>query len=207
MLSLRVYGVEVKASRELRPGETVIVRVTARPRGLAWPVVATLVAVAGVVATMHFWIAARHWAALVTAVVIVPPSAVLGARLWRARSHKITVTSERVLASSGVARRHQASVLLRDVIAVHTEQSTLERLTRRGIVILDTPHGSLSLERCRRPDALARVIDFQRGQMVEASYAVLDQASELEEAREFGLISDDEHDERWRHLFGWNHRP
>jgi len=59
-------------------------------------------------------------------------------RLWRWRSHKIRVTSERVIVEGGVLRHYRSLVELRDVIAIRVEQRFVERVARRGSVILET---------------------------------------------------------------------
>ncbi len=194
------------SSRDLQPGESVVVRVTARPKGLVGPTAICLAGVIALALAAHHWTGVRH-AALWISLALVPPFVVVMGRLGRWRSHKIVVSTQRVIASAGVARRHRASLPLRDILAVHVEQSLFDRVTRRGIVVLETPHESFSLDRVRRPDALARVIDFQRTQIPLAYDNTPSDADELDEARDIGLASDDEYDERWRHLFGWTHRP
>jgi len=184
----------------------VVVRVTAQPQGLLGPIALCLVGVVALVLAAHHWTAVRH-AALWISLVLLPPFVVLVGRLGRWRSRTIVLTTHRVMASAGVARRHRASLLLGDILAVHVEQSFFDRVTRRGIVVLETSQESFSLDRVRRPDALARVIDFQRAQIPRAHDMPPSDVDELDEAREIGLVSDDEHDERWRHLFGWTHRP
>ena len=95
-----------------------------------------------------------------------------------------------------------SSVELIDVDVSHTNQRWFERLTRRGYVVVETPSGAFVLERVRRPDALARVIDHQRQQVDRYAELRLDRADELSAALEAGLLTNEEYDQRWRRLFG-----
>jgi uncharacterized membrane protein YdbT with pleckstrin-like domain len=192
----------VSALRDLREGEYVVVSVNPIARGLTGPAIATLVAIAAVLAAASVWTWARDQAVWLSLVFIAPCAAVLGGRIWRWRSHKIVVTNQRVIVTSGVAHRHARSVDLIDVVSSSVDQRWHERLTRRGYVILDTPSGPFALERVRRPDALWRIIDHQRHQLDRRDQNRLERADELSQARDSGLLSDDEYDERWRHLFG-----
>jgi len=176
--------------------------VTPLARGVAVPAMATIAAVALVVAVANTW----HWASahsLIIAVVLVGPCAlILGGRLWRWRSHQIIVTNQRILLVGGVATRRLRAIELIDVLSAGVDQRWLERLLRRGHVILETTSGVVSLERVRRPDALWRVIDHQRLQLDRRDQARLDHADELSRALDAGDISDEEYEVRWRHLFG-----
>ena len=186
----------------LREGEFIVVAVTPISRGVTAPLVGTLLAVATLWATAATWSWPQQHAALLAVLFVAPCAAVLSGRLWRWRSHKIVVTSQRIIQFGGVARRRMSSVELIDVDVSHTDQRWFERLSRRGVVVVDTPAGAFVLERVRRPDALARVIDHQRQQLNRYAEAHLERAAELSDALEKGLLTNDEYDQRWRHLFG-----
>lgn len=176
--------------------------VTPISRGLIGPSVTSLVVIAAIWASAATWTWADQNAAALSIVLVGPCGVVLGGRLWRWRSHKIVVTNQRIIQYGGVARRHSSGIDLIDVTVTRTDQRWFERLTRRGAVIVETPAGSFVLERVRRPDSLARVIDHQRVQLRRVDEIRLDRAQELSDALAAGLLSNDEYDRRWRHLFG-----
>ena len=112
------------------------------------------------------------------------------------------VTNQRIIQMGGVARRRLSAIELIDVDVTHTDQRWFERLSRRGFVVVQTMGGAYVLERVRRPDSLARVIDHQRQQLNRVDEVRLDRAEELSNALAAGLLTTDEYDQRWRHLFG-----
>jgi hypothetical protein len=58
---------------------------------------------------------------------------------------------------------HQRSTVdLRDVVALRVDQRVSERLTRRGVVVLETNAGSIMIGKLRHPGALVRLIDAER---------------------------------------------
>ena len=179
-----------------------MVAVTPISRGVASPVAATLIAVAALWATTSTWAWPRAHAAIIAVIVVGPCAVVLGGRLWRWRSHKIMVTNQRIIQMGGVARRRLSAIELIDVDVTHTDQRWFERLSRRGFVVVQTMGGAYVLERVRRPDSLARVIDHQRQQLNRVDEVRLDRAEELSNALAAGLLTTDEYDQRWRHLFG-----
>ena len=199
---IAVYCGAVRVRDTLRDGEFVVVTVTPVWRGVSGPLATTLTAFALVWATASTWSWPKNHAALLSVLVVAPCAVVLGGRLWRWRSHKIVVTSQRIIQFGGVARRRMSSVELIDVDVSHTNQRWFERLTRRGYVVVETPSGAFVLERVRRPDALARVIDHQRQQVDRYAELRLDRADELSAALEAGLLTNEEYDQRWRRLFG-----
>lgn len=146
-----------------RDGEVRIISVTPVSRGVVRPslLFATTIAIV-VVAAGRFDLAHRYED--LAAIVLAGPIGVVAlTRLWRWRSHKIHVTSERIVLEGGVLRHWQTSVELRDVVGVHVEQRFFERLARRGTVLLDTQLGALSVGTVHHPAALCRVIDAERG--------------------------------------------
>ena len=146
----------------LDSGETAVIAVTPVARGLLGPL-AVLVTVEALVvwagprwATLH-----RHEALAMFALGLLP-TLVLATRSWRWRSHKIVLTSQRVVIQGGVLARFSTQVNLGDVAATHADQSFAERLRRRGVVILETPAGSVTLGPVRHPAALRRRVDRTR---------------------------------------------
>jgi hypothetical protein len=194
----------VSIRRGLREGEVVVVSVTPVPRGLAGPVIVTAVVIGAVVAAAALWTWPHEhvrWLSL----LVIPPAVVLGGRLARWRSHKIVVTNQRIIEVGGVLTRHRGSFELHNVHTTHFEQRLTDRFARRGIVVLQTETTTVVLERVRHPDALVRVIDHQRHLLDRTSATQLDRADELSDALDAGLLSDDDYDERWWHLFGRGH--
>lgn len=192
----------VSRRQQLREGEFVVVAITPISRGVVGPLAATVVTVGALWAAAATWQWAHHNVAWLSVVLVFPLATVLGGRLWRWRSRKILVTSQRIAFSSGVTRRHTSSLELIDVVATHVDQRWYERVARRGVVLVETPAGTFVTERVRRPDALCRIVDHQRQQLNRYAEVHLDRASELSDALEAGLLSNEEYDVRWRHLFG-----
>jgi hypothetical protein len=179
----------------------VVVSVAPLPDGLWAPLIVTTLLVVGLVAVSETWTwPAHHDGAL--SIIVVLPAIVLGARLWRWRSQRLVVTTERVLESSGIVNHHVVAVELREVTASWVQQRFVDRVTRRGSVILESPHSAIVLGRLRHPDALQRVIDYQRTQLDHRDRGELERADELSVALDEGLLTNDEYDRRWRRLFG-----
>jgi uncharacterized membrane protein YdbT with pleckstrin-like domain len=100
---------------------------------------------------------------MLLALIFAGPFAVIAlTRTWRWRSHKVHITNERIVVEGGVLRHHRSTVDLRDVIALRVDQRVSERLTRRGVVVLETNGGSIVIGKLRHPGALARLIDAER---------------------------------------------
>lgn len=148
---------------DYREGEVRVVSLTPVPRGVYRPALAALVAITAVALGDHYLAVARDHLAWAVGVLVGPPVLLLATRTWRWRSHKVVVTTERVVVEGGVARRHRASVELADVASVRVEQRVADRLSRSGTVLLETPAGTLSLGRLRHPAAVVRVIERERG--------------------------------------------
>jgi hypothetical protein len=83
----------------------------------------------------------------------------------------VHVTSQRIIAEGGVLRHQRSEVDLRDVFATHLDQRVSERLTRRGVVSLDTRAGNMSLGVVHHPKALLRIIDLERAQLQDDDIA------------------------------------
>ena len=145
-----------------REGEVRIISVTPVARGLWRPALASVAAAAlTVVGARHVHLVHQH--GTVFAVVVVGPFALVAlTRTWRWRSHKVHVTNERIVLEGGVLRHFRSSIELRDVIATRVDQRVAERLTRKGIVLLETVAGPLVVGPVRHPGALCRLIDAER---------------------------------------------
>ena len=99
---------------------------------------------------------------LLLGLFVVPGVVVLTTRTWRWRSHKVHVTSKRIVVEGGVVQHFRSAIDLRDVLATRVEQRWGERLLRRGSVVIDTPAGAVRVGELRHPGALCRLIDAQR---------------------------------------------
>lgn len=145
-----------------RDDELVVISVTPLAQGVVAPFL-TLVAASALVieaaSHVHFLRVIEGWLALV---VLVPLGVVALTRTWRWRSHKVHVTTQRVVLEGGVLRHWRSSIELRDVLATRVDQRVSERLARRGVVVLETGLGPVSLGRVRHPGALCRMIDAER---------------------------------------------
>jgi membrane protein YdbS with pleckstrin-like domain len=114
-----------------------------------------------IVGAQHVHLIHEHatWLALIFA---GPFAAVALTRTWRWRSHKVHVTNDRIVVEGGVLRHQRSTVDLRDVVALRVDQRVSERLTRRGVVVLETNGGSIMIGKLRHPGALVRLIDAER---------------------------------------------
>jgi len=151
-----------------RDEEVTVISVTPLAEGVVVPLltlVAALVLVLEGAAHVHFLRVIEGWLALV---VVAPVAVVALTRTWRWRSHKVHVTSQRVLLEGGVLRHWRSSIELRDVLATRVDQRVSERLARRGMVVLETRLGPVSLGRVRHPGALCRMIDAERSHEYES---------------------------------------
>ena len=102
-------------------------------------------------------------------VILVGPVLVLVAtRAWRWRSHKIHVTSQRLVVEYGAIRRVRTSVELRDVVLVRTQQGLGGRLAARGDVVVETVAGPWLVGTIRHPAALVRLIEAERSRRPES---------------------------------------
>ena len=159
----RVFTLEDMAPRMiLREGEVKIITVTPVARGTLRPCLAGIIVLALVIfGAQHVHLIHEHetWLALILA---GPFAAVALTRTWRWRSHKVHVTNERIVVEGGVLHHQRSTVDLRDVVALRVDQRVSERLTRRGVVVLETNGGSIMIGKLRHPGALVRLIDAER---------------------------------------------
>lgn len=146
----------------LENGEAFVISVTPVATGIAVPMTVFVALEALIVwGALHWSVLHRHEAVVMLAVGLVP-ALVVATRSWRWRSHKITVTTQRVVVDGGVMARYSTQVHLLDVVATHADQTFAERLRRRGVVILETNAGSITLGPVRHPAALRRLLDRTR---------------------------------------------
>lgn len=145
-----------------RAGEERVISVTPVARGVVRPFLLTVTTVAmiAVGATRYPFVHATEWWLLLVAAG--PFAVVTMTRTWRWRSFKVHVTNERVVLEGGVSRRTRSSIELRDVYASRVDQRVLERIARRGLVVLETGGGPVVLGLLREPGALCRLIDAER---------------------------------------------
>ncbi len=132
-----------------------------------------MVAVAAVVVVQlasHYVGVARTHHTLLAVLVVGPCLVVVATRVWRWRSHKVHVTSAQVIVEGGVVHHFSVAYDLRDVLATRTEQRLVERLTRRGVVVLEVATGPVHVGHVRHPNALCRVIDHERAGFHHGSY-------------------------------------
>lgn len=149
-------------ARKWREEETRIVTVTPIVGGVVVPLgltaIASLIVVEGSL-RYRFLHEFRWWFAL----VLAGPLVLLAlTRLWRWRSHKVHVTSQRVVIEGGVLRHWMTSIEYRDILSLHQQQGIAQRLLRRGNVVIEANSGPVHVGRVRHPSALCRVIDAQR---------------------------------------------
>jgi membrane protein YdbS with pleckstrin-like domain len=145
-----------------REGEVRVISVTPVSRGVVRPFLLTVTTLALIVEAAARFAYVHRFEELMNVVLVLPLLAVTLTRLWRWRSHKIHVTSERVVIEGGVMRHWRTVVELHDVLATRVDQRVSERLTRRGYVYLETPGSTVPVGLVRYPSALCRLIDAER---------------------------------------------
>jgi uncharacterized membrane protein YdbT with pleckstrin-like domain len=96
------------------------------------------------------------------AVLVLPCLGILATRTWRWRSHKIHLTSQRIIVEGGVLQHSRSEVELHDLVKTRVSQRLRDRLARRGVIVVETPAGTLNLGMVRHPAALCRLIDNER---------------------------------------------
>jgi len=146
----------------LREGEVRIISVTPVSRGIVRPVLVAAAFVALVVnGAQHLHFVHEH--EMLFGVLLAGPFALVAlTRTWRWRSHKVHVTNERILVEGGVLHHQRSAVELGDIAAIRIDQRMSERLTRRGVIYLETVAGTISIGKLRHPGALCRLIDAER---------------------------------------------
>lgn len=145
-----------------REGEVRVISVTPVSRGVVRPFLLTVTTLAIIVEGSSRYSIVHRFEELLIVVLVLPMAAVTATRIWRWRSHKVHVTSERVIVEGGVLRHHRTAVELRDVLATRVDQRVSERLARRGYVYLETSGAAIPVGLVRQPSALCRLIDAER---------------------------------------------
>ena len=164
------YSRSVGRRLTLSDGEHHVISVTPVARGVLGPTWVAIGAVVAVQLASHYLGVARAHHTLLVVLLVGPCLVVVATRVWRWRSHKVHVTSARVVVEGGVVRHSSVAYDLRDVVATRTEQRVLERLARRGSVVLELATGPVHVGRVRHPKALCRVIDHERADRQHGSY-------------------------------------
>ncbi|MGD0852445.1 MAG: PH domain-containing protein [Acidimicrobiales bacterium] len=146
----------------LRDGEVKIISVTPVARGTVRPCLAAIIML-GLVIFGAKYVHLIHEHEMLLGLILAGPFAlVVLTRTWRWRSHKVHITNERIIVEGGVLHHQRSTVDLRDVVALRVDQRVSERLTRRGIVVLETNAGSIMIGKLRHPGALVRLVDAER---------------------------------------------
>ncbi|SCC17314.1 PH domain-containing protein [Pseudarthrobacter enclensis] len=154
MLPRRRIPATAVMRKDLVPGEQVIVTTRPQPRKLAGPAAAFIVAPA-IGAFASAWIVrgearrlvpaleARWTPWLVTACAAAVAWVWLGyclPRLLRWHATRYTLTSRRIVARSGLMKRHDQQVALASVRNLSVRETVLQRLLRSGNISLETGH-------------------------------------------------------------------
>jgi uncharacterized membrane protein YdbT with pleckstrin-like domain len=146
----------------LREGEVSIISVTPVPWGVVRPLLMSMAGLVLIVLGAEHIRFVHRVAGWLVVIIIGPFLLVTLTRVWRWRSHKVHVTNQRVLLEGGVLSHQRTMIELRDVVATRVDQRLVERLSRRGVVTLETSGGSIPLGKVRHPGALCRLIDAER---------------------------------------------
>jgi membrane protein YdbS with pleckstrin-like domain len=146
----------------LENGEALVISVTPVPQGLTAPLVAFVLLEGAVIWLATLWSLLHRYEGIALVAVGVLPAFVIATRTWRWRSYKVTLTTQRLVIDGGVLARYSTQVNLGDVFATHADQSFAERLRRRGVVLLETSAGTVTLPAVRHPAALRRLVDRTR---------------------------------------------
>ncbi|MBU6515931.1 MAG: PH domain-containing protein [Acidobacteriota bacterium] len=145
--------------RRLEDGEALVISVTPVPRGLLAPAALLVLLDGGVVWLAMHWRFLHRYEPVALIAVGLLPALVLATRSWRWRSHKITLTTQRIISEGGVLGRYSTEIYLGDVITARADQSFTERMRRRGMLTLETTSGTVVLGPLRHPMALRRLVD------------------------------------------------
>jgi membrane protein YdbS with pleckstrin-like domain len=189
----------VRSRRLLRADEAIVVSVSPIPEGLFIPALIVAAEFASLVISSNRWTWVHHhqwWLAL----AIVPAAFVLAARALRWRSHRLTITTQRVIEQRGVLHQRRSAIELADIRSLEVSRGLLDKLVRRGTVNVSLDQTIVALRRLRHPEVIARVIDHVRLPEGEPPSDAPDAAvPALPEAAD--LVRDDDA-QRWWRLFG-----
>lgn len=132
------------------------------PFGLLGPLFSLALALFLFVTGMRYVSLVKEHAMIFGAILLLPTSFVVATRAWRWKSHRVVITSMRVVVRSGVLRRRLVTVYYDRLLGVHSQRRVRDRLVRQGGVTLETDEGPMYLGRFRHPDSLIRMIQHQR---------------------------------------------
>jgi hypothetical protein len=145
-----------------REGEVRIISVTPVSRGVIRPFLLTLTTLALVVEGSARFVYVHRFEEVLMLICVLPFALVTLSRTWQWRSHKIHITSQRIIVEGGVLRHYQSAIEMRDVRSTKVDQRVSERLARRGYVYVDTTDATFPIGLIRHPAALCRLIDSER---------------------------------------------
>lgn len=148
----------------LREDEVRVISVTPVSRGVVRPFLVTLTTAALTVTGASRYALVHRFEDWLFLVLVGPLGLITLTRIWRWRSHKVHVTTGRVIVEGGVLRHRRMSIEMRDVIATRVDQRVNERLMRRGYVFLETSGGTIAVGLVHHPAALCRLIDAERSE-------------------------------------------
>ncbi len=152
----------------LRDGEQRVISVTPVSHGVLRPTILVLALATSIryaVDSMH---GLDRYQGPLYVILVGPVLVLVATRAWRWRSHKIHVTSQRLVVEYGAIRRVRTSVELRDVVLVRTQQGLGGRLAARGDVVVETVAGPWLVGTIRHPAALVRLIEAERSRRPES---------------------------------------
>ena len=87
---------------------------------------------------------------------------------------------------------------LHDLVKTVVNQRLKDRLARRGLIVVETPAGSLTLGVVRHPAALSRLIDNERRHYAAGDVAY-DTVFDFDAPQDHDFdVSDRQHRSRWR---------
>jgi uncharacterized membrane protein YdbT with pleckstrin-like domain len=145
--------------RGLRDGESLIIAVNPIVGGLVRPYAVTaLLASTIYVAAAHI-ATVRHHEELIALLFLGPALLLCAYRTWRWRSCKIKLTTECLHLSSGILRKRSQAIQLDDILAVSVKAPLVQRLSRRGRVVVEMTGRSVDIGLVHHPKALVRLIE------------------------------------------------
>jgi len=143
-------------------GERLIVSTTPISRGLWRPLLLAAMVTALVIIGGQHVTKVHTYEGACFAVLVGPPLFVALTRTVRWRSHKIHVTSERIVDEAGVLRVRSRELRHDEVLSVEVEQRLKDKVRRRGTVWVRSRNVDLPLGPLRHPESLVRLVDQAR---------------------------------------------
>ncbi len=154
----------------LRDGEQRVISVTPVSHGVLRPSILALALATSIRYAVDSVHGLDRYQGLLYVILVGPVLVLVATRAWRWRSHKIHVTSQRLVVEYGAIRRVRTSVELRDVVLVRTQQGLGGRLAARGDVVVETVAGPWLVGTIRHPAALVRLIEAERSRRPETPW-------------------------------------